>query len=55
MTWPVPSSKLGSSEHPSPWDQLFLFHWRELSELEASKPHEEQIRIAIGLLEKEST
>jgi len=40
-------------EHPSPWDQIKL-DWRELS-LEARKPHEDQIRIAVGLLEKEST
>jgi hypothetical protein len=45
----------GDPEFPSPWVQIKLLDWRELSEHEARKPHEEQIRIGIGVLEKEST
>ena len=45
----------GDPEHPAPWDRIKLFDWRELSDREDRKPHEEQIRIAVGLLEKEST
>lgn len=46
---------LGDPEHPSPWNQIKFFDWRELSEPETRKPHEDQIRIAVGLLKKEST
>jgi hypothetical protein len=45
----------GDPEDPSWWNPIKLFDWRELSEHEARKPHEEQIRIGIGVLEKEST
>ena len=45
----------GDPEHPSQWDRIFLLDWRELSEPNARKPHDEQIGIAGELLEKEST
>jgi hypothetical protein len=40
----------GDPEDPSSWDAIKLFDWRELSEPEARKPHEEQIRIGMELL-----
>jgi hypothetical protein len=40
----------GDPEHPSPWDQIKLFDWRELSKPEARKPHEDQLRIGMELL-----
>lgn len=45
----------GDPDHPSPWHQIKFLDWRELSEPEARKPHEEQIYIGARLLEKGST
>jgi hypothetical protein len=41
---------VGDHEHPAQWDRTFLLDWRELSEPETRKPHEDQIRIGMKLL-----